>query len=355
MMLRRGVNGLLGQLVNEGLLAEEALGPAREAAHAARSPTPWFVRALLGVGAWVSAGVLILFLAVTKLLDGQASLVVLGLLFYAGGVALRWAVESDYPVQFSLAAGLAGGTMVLVGVADGAGQATTIGASLALSLVTVAVFPDVVMRFIATCGACAALVLGCHELELGPDGAVAVIAVLGGLAWHLEPRLLSSEVLRGVQRPVAWGLVVSLVVLQVSTVMEELDRAFRVGPAASLSVAVALVVLVLAVAREHHASFTSEPVLVALGAVLVLGAVMLKSPGVLAALYVAALAFHRRSPLMLGLAILSLAVFLGNFYFRMELTLLLRSVVLLASGALLLGLREYVRRRFGPFAEEELP
>ena len=297
-----------------------------------------------------------LFLAVAGVVNGSTSLVVCGLLFYTAGLLLRRAVKTDYLVQLTLAAGLAGASMVVIGLWTADRETSgAIMASFVVSLLTLAVYPDVVMRFIATLGACVTLVLGCHELELGPDGAVALIAVAAGLAWHFEPRLLEHELTRPAQRPLAWGLVVSLLAFQLSTVLENFDRAFRVGPAASVSVAVALLVLVVAVAREHGAALTSEPVLVALVAGVLLGAVMLHAPGVLAALYVAGLAFHRRSPLMLGLAILFLVVFMSSFYFRMELTLLVRSLVLLGSGALLLGLREYVRRRFGPIVVEELP
>ena len=77
------------------------------------------------------------------------------------------------------------------------------------------------------------------------------------------------------------------------------------------------------------------------------------SPGVLGALLVLALAFHRRNPILLGLALLFLVGFAVAFYFRLDLSLAAKSGVLLASGALLLGLREYVRRRFARLAEED--
>lgn len=358
MMLRRGLNGVLGQLVNEGLLTDAQLETARAAAGAVRSPTPWFVRLLVGVGAWVSAGVLVLLLALGELFDGATSMAVIGAVSYGVGLLLRRAVTSDYLVQLSLAAGLGGAAMLLWGVwallDDTGGLGTTLAVSFLVCAATVALFPDWVMRFIGTAGACVTLVLSFQELELGPDGAVAAVAVAAGLAWHHEARWFELAWARRLQRPVAWGLVVSLLAFQLSTVTD-LGGQLRVGPAATLSVALALGVLVVAVAREQRAPLASEPVLVALAAVVLLAAVLLRSPGVLAALYVSALAFHRRSPVMLGLSTVFLVGFLASFYFRLELTLLDRSLVLLASGAMLLGLREYLRRRFGPLAEEELP
>ncbi len=355
MILRRGVNGLLGQLANEGLITAAQLEPAKVAALARRAATPWFVRVLIGAGAWVSAMLIGIVFALMDLFRSAPALFIFGALLYAGGAFLRRVVKGDFSVQFSLAAGLAGAGMMIASAGVGSNEnAVVVLASFVVSTVTVVVFPDVVMRFLATGVVCLTLVLGLHEAALGPDGAVAVVAIAAGLAWHFEPRLLQHPWSRPLQRPVAWGLVVSLLAFQLSTVIDGGDD-LRVGPAASVSVALALLVLVFALAREQSAPVTSEPVLVALTAAVVLGAVMLRSPGVLAALYVAVLAFHRRSPVMLGLAMLFLVVFLVNFYFRMEVTLLSRSLVLLASGALLLGLREYVRRRFGPVVVEELP
>jgi hypothetical protein len=226
--------------------------------------------------------------------------------------------------------------------------------TMLVALVTVAVFPDLVMRVLAAGTASVTLVLFFHELELGPDGAVALLGVLAGLAWHFEARLLQSPLTRALQRPVAWALLASFLFAMITSVMEG-DNFLRVGPAASVSASLSLAVLVYAVAREHGARAVSEPVLVALVVVAVLGAVMLRSPGVPAALFAMLLAFHRRSPVMLGLATLFLITFGVFFYFRMDLSLLSRGLVLVASGALLFAVREYVRRRFGPIAVEELP
>jgi hypothetical protein len=357
-ILRRGINGVLAQLVNEGQLQEAALEGARAAAARRSSGTPWFVRVLIGAGAWVAASLLVLFLALAKVFDSTAALVIIGAGLYACGVGLRRSTNGDFAVQLSLAAGLGGAAMLVAGFGmaeRGTDESAALIASLfVVSSLTVVVFADVVMRFLATSGACLALVLACHELQLGPDAAVAVIAVAGGLVWHFQPQLLQRPALRALHRPVAWGLVVSLLGFMMTTV-NELANDFRVGPAASVSIGVALVVLVVAIAREKKAPLSAEPVLVALLSVALLSAVMLKAPGVLAGLFVASLAHHRRAPVMLGLALVFEVVFLTSYYVELELSLLVRALVLMASGALIFAVREYARRRFGPITPEELP
>jgi uncharacterized membrane protein len=129
----------------------------------------------------------------------------------------------------------------------------------------------------------------------------------------------------------------------------------HLGPFVSGSAAVALVVVIVAVAREHGAKLTSEPVLVALALSVALAVASFRSPGVVAALYAMVLAFHRRSPVMLGVGMVFLVVFAVHFYFRMEVSLLSRGLLLLASGVVLFVARAYVVRRFGHILDEELP
>lgn len=358
MILHRGIHGVLAQLVNEGVLDESALEGARAAAARKPSGTPWFVRVLIGAGAWVAAVLLVIFLALLDVFDSRPAVIIIGVFVYGSGVALRRLTSGDFAVQLALAAGMGGAAMVVGGLGlelrGSSEMAVLIVAGFIVSSLTVAIFPDVVMRFLATVGGCVSMVLACHELKLGPDAAVTVIAVAGGLVWHFQPQLLARPALRVLHRPVAWGLVVSLLGFMLTTV-NDLANDFRVGPAAAVSVGVALLVLVVAIAREQQASLSAEPVVVALVSVVALAAVMLRAPGVLAGLYVASLAFHRRSPLMLGLALVFVAVFLANYYVELELSLWFRALVLMGSGALLFAVRAYARWRFGPITPEELP
>jgi hypothetical protein len=356
MILRRSLDGVLGQLANEGLLTDAQLEPARAAAANRPEATPWFVRVLVGAGAWVASLLVLVFCGMAKLLDGAASQLVLGTLFYGGAVALRRLGRGDFAQQLSLSFGLAGAAMLVFALADGVGSEKYVAvllAALCIAVVTVVAFPDVVMRFLATLAASVSLVLFFHQVELGPDGAVLVVGVLAGLTWHFEPRLLAHPLTRPLQRPVAWGLLISFLGAMLTTLIQQNE--LRVGPLASVAATVALLVLLVAIAVEHRASLVGEPVVVALLVAVVLGAIMFRAPGVVAALYAMLLAFHRRSPVMLGLAMVFLVTFGTFFYLSLELTLLRRGAVLLGSGGVMLALRAYVRWRFGPIVEEELP
>ena len=68
------------------------------------------------------------------------------------------------------------------------------------------------------------------------------------------------------------------------------------------------------------------------------------TPGVLAAVIVIVLGLQRANRLLLGLGAAFLAVFLIAFYYHLDVTLLVKSLLLLATGLLLLGLRALMPR-----------
>jgi uncharacterized membrane protein len=69
------------------------------------------------------------------------------------------------------------------------------------------------------------------------------------------------------------------------------------------------------------------------------------TPGILAAVIVIVLGFRRGNRLLLGLGAAFLVVFLIAFYYYLDVTLLVKSLLLLATGLLLLGLRALLLRR----------
>lgn len=351
MILRRRLLGVLGQLGNEGLLTEPQLEALRGEASKTASGTPWFVRALVGAGAWVASIFVLVLLAMMDVFNTKAGAAGVGLVLLGLGSLLRRFTRGDFAVQLAISLGMAGAAMIVFGAIDD--TATALATAFVVAVVIIAAFPDTAMRFLATCVASGSTVLLFHELKLGPDAGVALIAVLAGLTWICEARLHRNGWTAALQTPVGFGLVFSLLAILVAAVTE-LDQAFLIGPASAASITLATVVLIVAILQEHRVRLLSEPALVAAAAALVLGGVMFESPGVMAAFFVAGLAFHRRNPILLGLAITTLVVFVVFFYYRLEVTLLLKSGVLCGSGLLLLGLREYVRRRYQHLPEEQL-
>jgi uncharacterized membrane protein len=81
-----------------------------------------------------------------------------------------------------------------------------------------------------------------------------------------------------------------------------------------------------------------------LGATMLVSLPVLWTPGILAAVIILVLGFQRGNRLLLGLGAVGLAVFLIAFYYHLEITLLVKSLILLGTGLLLLGLRPLMPR-----------
>jgi len=97
----------------------------------------------------------------------------------------------------------------------------------------------------------------------------------------------------------------------------------------------ALLWLVQGVLAEHRAG--ARDIVAVLAALLALSAVTWRTPAIGTTLFVMLLAFDRRSRASLGVAVAFFLVFGALYYYNLELTLMQKSGVLTASGALCLA------------------
>jgi hypothetical protein len=70
------------------------------------------------------------------------------------------------------------------------------------------------------------------------------------------------------------------------------------------------------------------------------------APGIIASIFVLVMSYHIQHKLAIGLGILSLIFFIGDFYFNLQFSLLIKSLLLMASGAMLLGMFAMTRSRW---------
>jgi hypothetical protein len=338
----------------------EALDPHRDTPSGEAHPA-WFVRVLVGFGAWVSALLFALAAGASGIAKTPESLGVLGLLAFAGGVVLRRAARGEFPVQLALAASIGGRMMVYGSVFNhGEGPAAWCVA-LVLEAVGLAAYPDVVGRFVATLGLCvAAFGLGdaLHLPVLSRQVLILSLAASATWIWLREPTLLAARA-APFQRPVGFGLVVALMGALLVDLWKRPD-----GQQWHFSlIAAGLTALLLVVEREvlretlaHHrrvlgyriaaprnkgptAPAPPETRALVYAGTLALGALGQLAPGLMGALLVMALGAHRRNRLLFGMAALFLAFFGSHFYYSLGLTLLAKSGVLFASGLVCLALR----------------
>lgn len=334
---------VLRQVALEGGFDPESVSRLTEAGRAGeRASAPWFVRVLLGIGAWIAAAFLVLFLFAVDVVRDEAGAVVTGVLLLAGAIALGRARSSDFLQQLALAVWLVGEGLAIFGtggVTEGVAAAALF--SLVVQAATLRLYPDAVARFLATGFAVASVTALLLDLDLPSSLDVALLsaALPAGLLWWRRPAALAGPWAEAVG-PVGHGLIVSSFVLLLSTFGDPFDRG-GVGLLAEvgLTAGTAAMAWVLLGPRASR-----PPGLAVLGGILILGAATVSAPGVMAGVGALLLGFRARDRVLLGMAWVFLAVFLTGFYYDLEITLLEKSGLLVASGALLLGLREIVRR-----------
>lgn len=342
MMARPSVGAVLEGLEADGVLdvwtREEAA-----AALGAGDPrtTPWYVRVLIGAGAWAAAGVLALAFGIAGLVDGRAGAAIVGAVAAVGATVLRYRARGDFLEQLTLAVSLAG-EGIFVAAAGGFDD----GTALVLLLVegaTFVLFPDAVHRFLSAILVVLAGVWGAAALDAAAlYGALTVSVGAGAALLRLEGTRLQASPAAALQAPAAYGLLVAFFGLLLASLFVD-EGLVALGPVARGALLLGALGLVAAILSERDRPLLSPAGLLGLGAVALVGVLTWQTPGLAAALGFIALGHHRRSLLTAGLAFAFLLVGGVLFYYQLEMTLLAKSGVLVATGAVLLGGRAAMR------------
>jgi hypothetical protein len=327
----------------------------------AAAGTPWFVRILTGFGAWVASLFLIAFLSLGMVVGQEVGAIILGLLIIGGAIAVRRMGNNVFLTQLALATGLAGQGLFIggVGVLSKSPEVAAM-ATLVLQAVLLFVYPDTTQRFLSSLFGGLALLILLRLLDAGVlvDVALVGLTVLAHLLFLNQGRLQRGA--RGeLVTPAAFGLVTTLLysLLMRSWFHDAYVNLFHEGttelPPGVLTLGLAVVTLYSAwrVLQETDSNPGGATGVTAFAALGLLAVLTLQTPGVIAATGVLLLGFHRRSVVLLGMAVVFILVFGVSYYYDLQLSLLAKSLALLGSGLVLLGLRFFILRRF-PAAEE---
>jgi uncharacterized membrane protein len=265
---------------------------------------------------------------------------------------------------------------VIVGVVGETRSAALAGlVALVMSIVLIPLVPDQAHRFmsgligsIAAFAAMADLHLAWTLGQVAPLGTLVVrgndlaaLAIVAAAAyvWRVGIRERAREIAE-VLEPVGYGVIAGvLAVLLFSSIFAVADdlvrglrstrvNAWHLGPLTTVGITAALVVLELAIFSEQRVKPRLEAIVVAVGATLLLGLLTLSTPGIMAAITVLTLGFDRRNRILIWLAIVFLVKFASFYYYSLRMTLLEKSIVLVASGLLLLAARAYAALRYKP-------
>lgn len=345
---------VFGTLAEEGLvspdwaaeiLAETDLGP----------PQPWYVRAMVGFGAWIGSLMLIIAIVGASVATTGGGYFALGLLFILAAVVGRRATNSDFTRQATIATSLAGQGLLAGGIAS-AGSFGDFDSAIVTLILTntllIRIFPDRTHRFLSVLFIVSSLVtlVYLHEAQailplFGPLLALGVVALM-----EAETRIVSRG-LDEILTPVTAGMLMSaLGCLMLSTlyVLPELVESFTFYPRPWISTLL-LGALLLYVQRDIWSAMFGDPTgsaaMAAYGVTAVVIVAALPAPGLILALLVIALGLVHGNPMYAGAGVVFLVVFTGGYFYGIDTTMFTKSVTLVGTGgAILLARRALISR-----------
>lgn len=342
----------LWQRLVENRLAEGELPPVDSTGAA----PPWYVRVMLGIAGWIGALFLFGFVgaAFSMVLKSAGASLVAGLLCCAGAWAVfRVARGNDFASQFGLAASLAGQALFIAGLLQmtGVDKPVAFYLAFAFEVLLAVLVPNFIHRVLAAWAAMVALSFaldasGVHGLASG------IAAAAFALVWLNESRWAAGSV----WAPIGYGI--GLALLQIdSSVLWPVAAGFHgASPASSswfaahapaIASVLVLAVLLWSVTRLLAAEgvrATDRAGIAALAAAALVSLASFAAHGLDTALLILLLGFAAGNRVLAGLGLFALLAFLSHYYWRMDATLLVKSMMLASTGLLLLAGRMLMRK-----------
>lgn len=353
-MSQTSLSKLIDQLHVEGYVADRAL--AEKVLNRMDVAQPWYVRAMVGFGAWLASLMLISFIVGLSVAFDGGYLVIGGLMVFAG-CYVRRKYDSDFMVQASLAVGLSGQALFAYGISEILGHDVESEEFLLATFFTSGfvfwIFPDRTLRVLEALFMTAAAVILMYHWELK-----ALIPLLGPVLATAMVYLQQTEArwivrFRGEQaRAAMTGLMLSAfgcVLLSTVYLLPELGEDLSIYPRPWLSTLLLGALLLYLGGRLWPLVFGDNMTAVYAGYALMLAVIAAAwaNPGLILALIVIILGTSSSSRALTGAGIGFLVVFTAMYFYGIEISLLTKSVTLVTTGAVILFARWLILKLAG--------
>ncbi len=333
---------ILSQLTDEGLAKPlEQESAISVPAETQGSSLPWFVKLFIGIAAWIAAILIASFFFAIGIIDDESALG-FGLVFCAAAILLnRAGHRNTFWVQLSLAASLTGQALAIIGLTSVIDDILPVTIVITvLEIILILLHRDAVLRFISTLVVVVFfLILVIDQDVLTSIHALILFLAAGTLLTYLYENQIRLRSLDATLLPVGSAVTFSLLGILILPLVDEFNLRWEFTAVVLLGM---LLYLLWRIGTELGYFLRNRVVIALLVGALLLLIPALRMPGLLAALIVLALGFWRNNQGLVWLAAIFLIFYTWAFYYSLEWTLLVKSLILLASGLVLLGLRFFV-------------
>ncbi|MGJ3238114.1 MAG: DUF4401 domain-containing protein [Anaerolineae bacterium] len=322
--------------------------------------SPWYVQSLMGCGGWLatlfSFGIIGSFISLflADLSDEQAGSVVWVagiLLAISTTVILRRNPNMGvFMQQVNLTAHLTGHLFLIVGFTLASNLYNTeIGVTILtlyaalVQVIFIWLYPNAIYRFLGMIAITISLWINLplHQIALISTIMIGAWMALAIVIWlDLLPERLQIQQFE-LWRSLGYGLVVSvfgLIIYEITNRYMPAEDALRDTTILTTIVLFGCLIWVEAqLLSAYDINLTAAFALMVFGISALVALPTITTPGIIGGVIVILLAFRRRNWILLGIAYLYLAGFIVYYYFWLDVTLLMKSVILIITGLLLLG------------------
>ncbi len=342
--LQQVVDGLR----SEGLLPESSDNTVTAFLESLHETQPWYIRMMVGFGAWLASLLLIGFVGSIGL-AADAGFVIVGVLFIGGAIFARTKLENDFVVQSALASSLAGQALLAYGVVEISGGndfESVLSIVIVLNGILFFVFPDRIHRVLSILIAMGSLGFLLYSWKFN-----AVVPIMGPLVttamvtFYKRQGVIIESGKGHLIRPLINGLMLTafgFLLLSTVYILPELrwELAFYPRPWISTILLGALLLYVGAQVWPQIGYVTgSLEMKVFYGFLLVITAAAWAIPGLLLALIVIMLGASSGNRVFVGAGIAFLVVFIAAYFYGIQISMLTKSIVLVSTGVAVLAAR----------------
>lgn len=296
---------------------------------------PWFINVLIGIGAWLAA----LFLLGSAFLNLKPDLITSGVLIAITLIICHLPNLSLFVKQLNLATNLASQVLFLVAVGDMMAHNTVGVAAIAflLQIILFVLYPDNILRFLAVIFAVVASQVILFQLHFELGHYIIIFLIAGGASgcWLYES-FCQGNMLATVRQPLGYALIVLLLGLLIPSAMPKLGLVFRWW-LVTAGLTVCLVWVEYQLLLTYGKKLNSWQTIFALFGTLSVAILLYQAPGVIGAIIVLLLGFARNNRILLAMAIVGFIAFFITYYYYLPITLLSKSLTLIASGLAILS------------------
>lgn len=310
--------------------------------------SPWYVRVMLGAAGWLGSFFLLGFVGIGfsfVMESAFASLLIGALLTVVAFFLFRAHAANDFLAQLGLAVSLAGQMLIIYGFFEWSdhNEFRLFSVLCVVEILLMLCMPNFIYR-VMSCVA-AAMSLSFALWEVGILGVTQGLTAAGfAVLWLQDIRWARfSQVLR----PIGYGLVLSLLVYRTGTLWggglwrfyshNRTTMLLVYSPWVGMTlVAAVLLAVVLVLLRRSQVELTSRAGVAVLVGTLLATGITWNAQGITLALLILIVGFAVSNRVLVGCGLVAFAGFLSWYYYSMETTLLVKSMLLFGFGAVLL-------------------